>query len=149
MNTSVQTPAYKILFLEDNFLDVLLMTRELKKAGIGYVERKVIHREDFISSLTEFRPDLIISDYSLPSFNGMEAFHIFKAYNIAIPFLLVSGSMREEDTQKCLSEGVDCFLQKSDFHQLPAVMTRALEAKKLEREKVDFGFKAGGNIAYA
>src|ERR1043166_1500463 len=99
----------RILFLEDSSSDVELMKRELQKAGIFYVSEWVDTEAGFVKALREFNPDVILSDYSLPSFDGMKAFHLFKQHKLMIPFILVTANMSEQLALDCLNEGVDDF----------------------------------------
>jgi len=131
-----QGPAtYKVLFLEDEAQDVHLMKHELDLAGFKYLSRQVSTKKDFLEALSGFKPDIVLADYSMPSFNGMHAFRLFKEQNNFIPFILVTGSLSEELTMECLSEGVDDFILKSSFKRLPQVVTRNLEIKKAEIER--------------
>ncbi|MBC7747337.1 MAG: response regulator transcription factor, partial [Methylotenera sp.] len=124
----------KILFLEDEEQDIELMQFELKKAGINFIYRHVITKKDFLEALVSFKPDIILADYMLPMFNGMHAFQLFREYKMHIPFILVTGSLNEELTLECLQEGIDDFVLKSSYKQLPAVFERNLKIKNLERE---------------
>src|ERR1043165_2338393 len=99
----------RILFLEDSPADVELMRRELKSAKISYVYEWVETEDAFRKALNEFNPDVILSDYSLPSFDGMKAFRLFKEQNMTIPFILVTANMSEQLAHDCLNEGVDDF----------------------------------------
>ncbi|MFL5764134.1 MAG: histidine kinase [Bacteroidia bacterium] len=125
----------RILFLEDSSSDVELMKHELKKAGIIYISEWVETEAGFIKALQEFNPDVILSDYSLPSFDGMKAFRLFKAYNMMIPFILVTANMSEQLALDCLSEGVDDFILKSNFVRVPKSITRVIEKMNIQKEK--------------
>lgn len=131
----------KILFLEDEAQDAEMMQRELDRAGFKHVSERVSSKKDFIIALTDFKPDVIIADYSLPTFNGMHAFRLFKERNIFIPFILVTGSLSEELSMECLSEGVDDFILKSSYKRLPQVIIRNLEIKHAEKEKERISFE--------
>jgi signal transduction histidine kinase len=125
----------RILFLEDSSSDVELMKYELKKAGIHYVSEWVETEAGFIKALEEFDPDVILSDYSLPSFDGMKAFRLFKEFNLVIPFILVTANMSEQLALDCLREGVDDFILKSSFFRVPKSITRVIERKNIQKEK--------------
>jgi DNA-binding NarL/FixJ family response regulator len=124
----------RILFLEDNVHDVELMKQELQHAGFNSFKH-VTSKKDFLDALDDFKPDIILADYSLPMFNGMHAFRLFKEKQIFIPFILVTGSLNEQLAAECLSEGVDDFILKSGYSRLPSIITRSLEIKSLEKEK--------------
>ncbi|MEW6470274.1 MAG: response regulator transcription factor [Bacteroidota bacterium] len=125
----------KVLLLEDNDHDTELMIRELKASGFSIEYRQTDSKKDFFHELEKFRPDLVLADYSLPMFNGMHAFRLFREKNYAIPFILVTGSLTEELALECLREGVDDFILKKSFKRLPAVISRSLEIKQAEIEQ--------------
>ena len=145
MNTkdTVSSAICKILFLEDNEQDVELMLQELKMAGFNNVSQRVSTKKDFLDALTGFNPNIVIADYSLPMFNGMHAFKLFKEQKINIPFILVTGSLNDELASEYLSEGVDDFIFKSSFKKLPAIIIRNLDIKKAEgeRDKIELELK--------
>lgn len=123
-----------ILFLEDQAQDVELMKWELDREGLKYISNLVSTKKDFLDALENFRPDVIIADYSLPMFNGMHAFRLFKEQKLIIPFILATGSLNEQLALECMNEGVDDFILKSQFNRLPAIITRNLAIKEKERE---------------
>ncbi|MEK7198306.1 MAG: hypothetical protein AAB212_00070, partial [Bacteroidota bacterium] len=65
-----------ILIIEDNQTDADLVIYELKKSGLGFISEIVQTRETYEDALDSFKPDIILSDYSLSSFDGVTAFHI-------------------------------------------------------------------------
>ncbi|HTH56062.1 MAG TPA: response regulator [Cyclobacteriaceae bacterium] len=129
------TEVYQILFLEDNADDVELMEHELNESGLQFASRRVDSKEKFIKEVFEFRPDIILADYSLTSFNGMEAFRKLKGENLSIPFILVTGVLSEKLALDCLKEGVDDFILKSSFKRLPAAVISAIRKKEMQDEK--------------
>lgn len=124
---------FKILFLEDSMPDIVLMKRILDSHAFKYKSMEVSLREDFLNALKTFKPDIILADYSLPTFNGMHAFQLLKKQKNYIAFILVTGVLSGQMASECLCEGIDDFLIKSDFKNLPAVIARNLEIKKAER----------------
>jgi DNA-binding NarL/FixJ family response regulator len=125
----------KILFLEDDSQDVELMLHELEVAGISTTSRQVYNKQAFVEALENFQPDIILADYTLPMFNGMHAFRIFKERGFQVPFVLVTGALSEELALEYLNEGIDDFILKSSYKRLPTVITRNLELKKAQTEK--------------
>ena len=69
----------RILILEDMASDAELMTYELRQAKIDYSYRRVTDREQFLTALDEERPDVILSDFHLPGFDGLEALALAQA----------------------------------------------------------------------
>ena len=129
---------YQILFLEDNPDDVELMEHELTEAGIQFASRRVDKKSEFINEVLVFHPHVILADYSLSTFNGMQAFRMLKSENLAVPFILVTGVLSEELALECLKEGIDDFILKSSFKRLPAAIINAVRNKEIEDEKNRF-----------
>ena len=131
------TGAYmvKILFLEDSADDVELMLNELKEAGVSCNHLRVYKKSEFITAINDFRPHVVLADYSLPAFTGLDAFRIVKRSNQKIPFILVTGVLSERVALDCLNEGIDDFILKSSFKRLPAAIRNAMAKKKVEIEK--------------
>jgi CheY-like chemotaxis protein len=92
----------RILILEDLSTDVDLAKRELEKAGINFVYTVVETEKDFRRELTGFHPDIIISDYSMPTFDGMSALQIVREGSEYYPFIILTGSMNEETAVSCM-----------------------------------------------
>jgi len=86
----------RILILEDLPSDAELMVFELRQAEIAHSYRRVADREPFVAALAEDWPDLILSDFHLPNFDGMEALALAQAACPDTPFIFVSGAMGEE-----------------------------------------------------
>ena len=79
MYNPVQRPVYedlRVLSLEDNPFDEELIEYTLKEAGFIFISKHVETKNDYITALAEFRPDIILSDYDLPSFTGSEALQL-------------------------------------------------------------------------
>lgn len=124
----------KILILEDNQYDADLLQRELKKSGFRFISEIVQTRESYESALNSFKPDIILSDYSLPSFDGLTAFHIKQKKSPDIPFIIVSGTIGEENAVELLKQGATDYVFK-DLSRLGLAIRRALEEVELQREQ--------------
>jgi two-component system sensor histidine kinase UhpB len=129
---------HQILFLEDNPDDVELMEHELREAGVRFMSRRVDGKNEFVNEVKDFKPDVILADYSLPMFNGMQAFRILKEKRITVPFILVTGVLSEKLALDCINEGIDDFILKSSFKRLPTAITGAIRKKEKEEEKNRF-----------
>jgi PAS domain S-box-containing protein len=129
----------KILMLEDSVDDVTLVEWELKKAGITFSPHVTSRREGFQKALAEFRPDVIISDHSLPGFNSIEAFRIYKDHekstDVSIPFILVTGNVNEEFAIQSLKAGVDDYILKDRLKRLPMAIESAFDKCRIENER--------------
>src|SRR6476620_8499920 len=94
--------ALRILILEDVPMDAELVEYELGRARIPFLSRRVDSRDGFLRELEEFHPDVILSDYTLPRFDGMTALSLTRERAPAIPFLIVTGSVNEETAVGCM-----------------------------------------------
>jgi PAS domain S-box-containing protein len=119
-------PELRILMVEDSVRDAELLERELRHGGIEFSISKVDTRADFIKQLDEFKPDLVISDYKLPSFDGMQALEILREQSPLLPFILVSGYIGEERATEALKKGATDFILKDRLGRLVSCVQRAL-----------------------
>jgi len=129
------TNIIKILHLEDLSTDVFIIDRELKKNNILHETKVVDTRADYIEALTSFRPDIVLSDHSLPEFNSIEALSLLKSHGLDIPFILVTGNVSEEFAAKMIKEGAWDYILKDRIQRLPNAVTNALEKAKLIRDE--------------
>jgi PAS domain S-box-containing protein len=126
----------KILFIEDNEDDFALMLREIKKASfkIDYV---LIDNAKSLEVELKKEWDIIISDYSLPGFNGYEALRILNRKGIDIPFIVVSGTVGEDIAVDMMKSGAKDYLMKKDLARLiPAIERELTDAKIRKRNKL-------------
>lgn len=130
----------KILFVEDVLADAELNRRELERNGITCTWLLVDSRNDFIEGLNSFNPDIIISDYSLPQFNGMAALLLRNKMTPFTPFILVTGSINEEVAVDCMKAGADDYVVKENLSRLGMAVENSLKKFRLLREK-DFAEK--------
>jgi diguanylate cyclase (GGDEF)-like protein/PAS domain S-box-containing protein len=113
--------------IEDVPADAELEVRELKRAGMRVVHRVVDTEGAFREALREFQPELIISDFSMPHFDGMWALNIARDLVPDVPFLFVSGTIGEEYAIRALKNGATDYVLKNNLVRLPAAVERALE----------------------
>lgn len=132
-----QTSQYiRILFVEDLPSDAELAMREIKKVGIEFIHRVVEDEASFRKELAEFNPDIVISDYSMPRFDGMSALQITLAEAENIPFIVLTGSMNEETAVECMKAGANDYVIKEQITRLPFAVTEAIEKNKARIEKI-------------
>ena len=127
----------RILFVEDVPSDAEMAERELQKSGLQFTSVRVDTKEAFRKALEEFHPDIIISDYSMPQFDGMQALKLAKEHSASVPFILLTGSMNEETAVECMKAGAMDYVIKERIKRLPFAVKEALEQNKnrLEREE--------------
>jgi DNA-binding NtrC family response regulator len=144
----------KILILEDTPCDVELIQYELIKSGLNFFSEIVQTKNEFIAALDNFMPDIILSDYSLPSFDGVSAFYIKQEKYSDIPFIIVSGSVGEENAVELIKKGVTDYALKDKLYTLAPKVIRALKdadelkAKRVVEEKLKTQNKKLFEIAF-
>lgn len=121
-----------ILMLEDNPTDAELAGHTLRRGGIRFTHTRVETEKDFIQELEENPPELILSDYALPGFDGYAALEIAKRKAPNIPFIFVTGTMGEEVAIETLKSGATDYVLKHRLSRLVPSVHRALR-EALER----------------
>jgi diguanylate cyclase (GGDEF)-like protein/PAS domain S-box-containing protein len=127
-------PTIRVLFTEDVASDAELELRELKRAGLRVAHRVVDTEESFQQALREFAPDIILSDFSMPGFDGMAALAIAREVTPDTPFIFVSGTIGEEYAIRALKSGATDYVLKTNLVRLPAAVERAIAEAKERRE---------------
>ena len=126
----------KILIVEDQLTDVELAIRELRKDGMHFTYRHVFDRDNFLNELDEFIPDVVLCDYSMPSFDGMTALRLARKKYPIIPFIIYTGSINEETAVRCMKEGANDYIIKQFRTRLPLSIKSAIDQSKLLKEKL-------------
>ncbi|MBI3509302.1 MAG: response regulator [Bacteroidetes bacterium] len=125
----------KILAVEDNPTDAELLKRHLEKAGFNFDWMHVTTRKEYERALPEFKPDLVLADYHLPSLNGLEAFRIQQKKLPGIPFIIVSATIGEEKAVELIKSGVTDYALKDKIFTLGPKIERAIKEHEEEIEK--------------
>ena len=125
----------RILILEDVPMDAELVEYELSRASVDFDARRVDTRDAFEQQLAEFRPDVILSDYTLPRFDGMAALSVARERAPDIPFLIVTGSVNEETAVGCMKAGATDYLLKSNLARIGPAIEGALARVRSRTEK--------------
>jgi signal transduction histidine kinase len=126
-----------ILMLEDNPTDSELAGHTLKRGGVKFTATRVETEKDFLRELEENPPDLILSDYALPGFDGYAALDIAKKLAPHIPFIFVTGTMGEEVAIETLKNGATDYVLKHRLARLVPSVHRALReaGERAERRR--------------
>jgi PAS domain S-box-containing protein len=125
----------RILILEDVPMDAELVEYELRRSSIPFDARCVDTRADFERELDQFQPDLILSDYTLPRFDGMSALSVARERAPTTPFLIVTGSVNEETAVGCMKAGATDYLLKSNLARIGPAIEAALARVQSRAEK--------------
>ncbi|MBN1310239.1 MAG: PAS domain S-box protein [Anaerolineae bacterium] len=124
----------RILFLEDNPSDVILMLRSLRSSGFTPDWKVVQTGQEYEAQLgSDF--DVILADYTLPDFDGLMALKILQERDLDIPFIVVTGNVGEEVAAECIKQGAADYLLKDRLDRLGDAVKRACQDKKLRDEK--------------
>src|SRR6185369_6477165 len=114
----------RLLIVEDCDDDLLLIKRELRRSVVPLSTYVVSNKADYEKALTEFNPEVVVCDHSLPQFNSVEALNISKRHTAAtgnpIPFILVTGSVSEEFAAEIIKAGADDYILKDRLRRLPS-----------------------------
>src|SRR5579862_6670130 len=126
-----------ILYVEDSDDDVLLVLHELRQAGFA-VEYERVATEAQLRAALPARPwDVILSDYSMPNFDGIAAYRIVKELNYDIPFLFVSGRIGEEKAAEIMRQGAKDYVAKDNLKRLvPALQRELTESAERRTRKI-------------
>jgi PAS domain S-box-containing protein len=133
------TQDLRVLMVEDSAADAELMLRELQRR----MERRIVHHrvaseQALVEAIDGFRPDVILSDFSMPSFGGHDALAIAIRRAPETPFLYVSGTIGEERAIEALQRGAWDYVLKENLRRLPTSVERALRvaAERTERAQM-------------
>jgi two-component system cell cycle sensor histidine kinase/response regulator CckA len=126
----------RILILEDRAPDAELMMRELRREAISFAATRVWTQPDFVAELRDHPPDLVLADYALPSYDGLSALTVVRGERPDIPFILVSGSLGEDQAVDALHQGATDYVMKSRMGRLGPAVRRALREAELAAERL-------------
>ncbi len=124
-----------VLLVEDRDVDAELVQRELQRAQIECRARRVDSDEDFRRELRDFAPDIVLADYSIPGFGGMEALEILQQEAPLVPLIVVTGSIDEETAAACIKAGAADYVLKAHLVRLGPAVRSALEMRNSRAER--------------
>jgi putative nucleotidyltransferase with HDIG domain len=125
----------RVLMIEDNEDDALLLVRELQRGGYEVEFERVETAEAMQSALTQKTWDLILSDYTMPRFNAPKALEVLKASGLDLPFIISSGTIGEETAVTALKAGAHDFFVKGKFARLGPAIERELREAETRRQR--------------
>ena len=124
-----------ILMVEDIAADAELVTHTLRRSGIAFTNERVETRAGFTRALERSLPDLILSDYALPSFDGYDALAIAREKCPDVPFIFVTGTLGEEVAIETLKKGATDYVLKQRLSRLIPSVQRALREAEVRLER--------------
>jgi two-component system, OmpR family, sensor histidine kinase VicK len=125
----------RVLVVDDSEDDAILLIRELRRGGHEVNFQRIDTPEAMSSALANDPWDLVISDYTMPSFSGLEALELLQTTAIDIPFIMVSGSIGEETAVNVMKAGAHDYLMKGNLPRLIPSVERELREAEVRRER--------------
>src|ERR1043166_5728524 len=125
----------RLLLVEDSQNDAELMIAELRRGGYEPFCERAQKAEELRSALDRGAWDIVIADYRLPLFSGLQALAIVKKRALDIPFILVSGAVGEEVAVAAMKAGAHDYVMKDKFVRLVPAIRRELEEAEIRRRR--------------
>lgn len=125
----------RVLIVEDSEDDVLLLLRELRRSGYELAYLRVDTAQAMESALVERAWDIVISDYSMPHFDGLTALSLLQRRGLDLPFIIVSGVIGAETAVKAMNAGAHDYVTKHNLPLLNAAVDRELRQLQVRRAR--------------
>ncbi len=117
------------LLIENSADDAKASIHELNRAGFLCQPQIITTRADFQEHLNRFPFDVVLANYWLPGWTGMDAFYAMRHAGRDVPFILVTETLGEEVAAECIKQGITDYVLKEHMSRLPVVVARALEER--------------------
>ncbi|PYP92582.1 MAG: hypothetical protein DMG65_03550 [Candidatus Angelobacter sp. Gp1-AA117] len=137
--TGLERKLIRILLLEDSEADAQLSIRKLQSSGLSVQVDMATSSGQFKRHVADKLYDIVLADYRIPSWTGLEAFHWLRASGYSLPFILVTGTLGEDTAVESIKQGVSDYVLKKNLERLPMALIRALEdhALRLDRDRAE------------
>ena len=132
MTVDALTPL-RALLVEDSEDDALLLVRHLERGGYELEVERVETAETFERAIDQGGWDVVLADYVLPGYSGLDALKAVRERELDVPFILVSGHIGEETAVKAMKAGADDYVMKSNLARLAPVVERELRDSRLQQ----------------
>ena len=123
-----------VLHLEDNALDAELVDKALRKGGFSASITVVHDNGEFRDHLRAHPPDIVLADYNLPHWSGIEALEVMRNEAVDVPLILVSGALGDTTAVECIKRGATDYVLKDNLARLPEAVRRALQERRRARQ---------------
>src|SRR2546430_8086131 len=125
----------RVLLVEDSDDDAILLLRQLKRAGHEVVHRRIESAPEVKDALATESWDVVISDYAMPGFSGLDALRMVQEHGLDIPFILVSGQIGEDMAVAAMKAGAHDSLMKDKLARLVPAVERELREAEVRRAR--------------
>ena len=130
-----QGPALHFLMVEDSEADTDLIVRELKTGGFRFSSENVQTAEQFRARIRSLPPDIVLADYNLGQWRGIEAVEILRQEGLDVPVILVTGALGDTTAVECIKQGATDYVLKDSLPKLPHAIRRALHEQQLRTQR--------------
>jgi PAS domain S-box-containing protein len=124
----------RLLIVDDHQIDAEFVIRELNKGGFATEWKRVSTSKDMDAALDTGTWDVIISEFKMPQFTGIEALHLLQRKNLDIPFIIFSGAIGEEMAVESMKAGASDCIGKDKIIRLPAAVEHEINKARMRRE---------------
>jgi PAS domain S-box-containing protein len=124
-----------VLLVEDSEDDAYLIIRELKNGGYAVEWERVESRQEMLAALDKHVWDIILSDFALPGFSGLDALELYRTKELDIPFIVISGTIGEDTAVRMMRAGVHDYILKNNLTRLGATVERELREAGIRRDR--------------
>ena len=133
----------RIVIVEDMVTDAELAVRELRRSGMNVDARRVETSEDFLTELQRFKPHVVLSDFTLPRFDGLSALALSHQHYPELPFIFVSGTIGDQTAIDALKGGASDYVLKSNLVRLGPAVRRAVDdvSMRTARRQAELRFR--------
>lgn len=125
----------RVLIIEDSENDAILLLRELKRSGYAPIHEQVDIAADMRAALEKQEWDIIISDFVMPQFSGLEALKLLQGTGLDIPFIVVSGKIGEDTAVAVMKAGASDYIMKDNLTRLVPAIEREMQEAAIRRER--------------
>lgn len=125
--------AMRVLVVEDSVRDTILIVEELRRVGLQVDYKQVHSREGMVQALGAGSWDLVLSDYSMPQFSGLDALMLHAQTESEAPFIIVSGAIGDVRAAEVVKAGAHNYVLKDDLSRLASVVQKELQAAEERR----------------
>ncbi len=125
----------KVLIIDDSEEDAFLLVREISKGGFHPEWKQTDSAEGMKAALDREKWDIVLTDYSMPAFDGMRALEIIANHDYDVPAIMISGKMGEENAVNAMLAGAEDYIIKGNYARLIPAIKRSLEKFRMIREK--------------